>query len=100
MAGFEPASLLLPGRRCVFSTVVGLIAAFALAAAAEGPPKNEQAMATTPEELVELLSDVSFLPPEEFEARISAAAAEHVFPFGLGGLIAVTMPAPLVSRME
>jgi len=64
-----------PLCRCVYVTVVGLIMASGLAAAADDAPENDQAMVTTPEELVKLVSDASFLPPVDLEARIAAAAA-------------------------
>ncbi len=45
--------------------------------------ENKQALATSPATLVDMLSDVAFLPPGEYEKRIEAARSQHAYPIGL-----------------
>ncbi|MEP0203574.1 MAG: M28 family peptidase [Halioglobus sp.] len=49
----------------------------------ESVPENKQALATSPRALVEMLSDVAFLPPTEYLAKIQKEQGEHAFPIGL-----------------
>jgi len=49
-------------------------------------PENKQALATSPAELVERLSEASFYEPEEYRRRIDAARNAHSASIGLAAL--------------
>jgi hypothetical protein len=74
----------------VFSKVfysIALFAGTALGAAgilAEGKsPENKQALASSPQALVEMLEDASFLTPEQYRDEVRTQTAAHAFPIGL-----------------
>lgn len=46
-------------------------------------PENKQALATSPQALVKLLSDIAFIPPAEYAAKLKQERGEHSFPIGL-----------------
>lgn len=47
------------------------------------PPENKQALATSPQALVEMLSDIAFLPPDEYSVKLAKERGEHAFPIEL-----------------
>ena len=51
---------------------------------------NKQAMAATPDALVQMLSDLSFLPPESYRLRMKQAMRQHIFPFDLKPIPQIT----------
>jgi len=51
--------------------------------AAKDVPENKQALATSPQALVEMLSDVAFLTPSQYAKKIHVERSEHAFPIGL-----------------
>jgi hypothetical protein len=55
----------------------------ALNFADETPPENKQALATSPQALVDMLSDSAFLAPAEYTATLIKERGEHAFPIGL-----------------
>ena len=55
-------------------------------ALAEGGEENKQALATSPQALVEMLESVSFLTPVEYREKINRERALHAFPLGLAAL--------------
>lgn len=46
-------------------------------------PENKQALATSPQALVKMLSDIAFLPPADYAAKLEQERGEHAFPIGL-----------------
>jgi len=48
-----------------------------------GGTENKQALATSPEALVQMLENVAFLTPSEYRDRIRAEQGQHAFPVGL-----------------
>jgi hypothetical protein len=56
------------------------------AARVEAEAENKQQMARSPEELVDMISDAAFLPPDAYRARFESESAAHVFPLGLSHL--------------
>ena len=46
-------------------------------------PQNKQALATSPQALVQMLADIAFIPPTEYAAKIDQERGEHAFPIGL-----------------
>lgn len=46
-------------------------------------PENKQALATSPQALVQMLSDVAYLPPAEYAAKLAKERSEHASPIGL-----------------
>ena len=53
-------------------------------ALAEGDANdNKQALATSPGELVKMLENVSFMPPEDYREKIRLERGKHAFPIGL-----------------
>ncbi len=45
--------------------------------------QSKQALATTPAELVEMLEDVSFMPPDKYREMLSTLRESHSFPIAL-----------------
>ena len=48
--------------------------------------ENKQALATSPQALVEMLENVSFLTPAEYRDKIRSEREAHAFPLGLEAL--------------
>jgi len=46
-------------------------------------PENKQALATSPQALVKMLSDIAFLPPDEYATKLKGERDAHAFPIGL-----------------
>jgi hypothetical protein len=49
-------------------------------------PDNKQALATSPQGLVDMLSEVAFMPPDEYAEKVARERGEHAFPIGLAPL--------------
>lgn len=45
--------------------------------AGESPPDNKQALATSPQALVDMLSEVAFMPPDEYAEKVAKDRGEH-----------------------
>ena len=50
---------------------------------ADQQAEKTQKMASSPQALVSLLADISFMPPDEYQARYQAQLDNHFFPLGL-----------------
>lgn len=50
------------------------------------PPDNKQALATSPQALVDMLSEVAFMPPDEYAEKVARERGEHAFSIGLAPL--------------
>jgi len=61
-----------------------LLTGSALAEEAKNPKLSDQRMATSPEGLMKVLSDVSFLSPEEYQAKFNAEKSTTIRSFGIG----------------
>ena len=45
--------------------------------------ENKQALATSPEVLVDMLEDISFMTPEDYREKLESERNAHAFPIGL-----------------
>ena len=45
--------------------------------AGASPPDNKQALATSPQGLVDMLSEVAFMPPDEYAEKVARERGEH-----------------------
>ncbi len=61
----------------------GTILASAGSLAEGGDAENKQALATSPQALVEMLESVSFLTPADYQQKVNDERAAHIFPLGL-----------------
>ena len=55
--------------------------------------ENKQRLAATPDELVDMVVDAGYLPPDIYRERFAAERARHVFPLGLSPLAQNADPA-------
>lgn len=49
-------------------------------------PDNKQALATFPQALVDMLSEVAFMPSDEHAGKVAGEGGEHAFPIRLAPL--------------
>ena len=85
--------MLNPGFDICRSVVIFLIALCAMvmsassqAGSAGDTALSDQRMATSPQELIKILSEAAYLKPEEYQAKWDAEVGETIHPFGLGAL--------------
>ncbi len=72
---------------CLFALIVANVLGFAESLAQEDTsPENKQAMAKSPQALVEMLEDASFLTPQQYRRELDTQRAAHSFPIGLEAL--------------
>ncbi len=63
--------------------VAYVVTAAAGSVAEEVGAENKQALATSPQALLEMLETVSFLMPADYQQKIAGERAAHIFPLGL-----------------
>lgn len=69
--------------RIVLSVTLLAVVVCAVLGRADDEPKNKQALATTPEALIEMLAEKSFLSPEEYDQKLRSERSEHFYSMGI-----------------
>src|SRR6056300_1891096 len=67
-----------------FMSVIG--SSYASDSPGASQPDNKQALATSPQALVDMLSEVAFMPPDEYAEKVARERGEHAFSIGLAPL--------------
>lgn len=70
----------------VLKTLLTLVVVSSWVEASEESPDNKQALATSPDSLIEMLSEASFLPPSTYAERLVHLRAKHAYSIGLDPL--------------